>query len=108
MSNPIYEKHFSNCCICCPYDDSYFRFVPVCPVKTDFGSGTWDGAPIGIPYVALCGNQQKITVNFTDYRDERLKANFDINSYSSRNQIILKAMKKCGLMLADIGRNMYI
>ena len=210
------------------------------PVKTDFGSGTWNGAPIGIPFVAVCGNQQKITVNFTDYGDEsdpgpyaiplnapiegngtgdahvisvdieqgilyelfnahingdhwdassgaifnlhsnqlrpetwtsadaaglpifaglvrydevakgeidhairftltsanvkpayiyparhkvsssggqyslpfgariRLKANFDISSYSSRNQIILRALKKYGLMLADIGSNMYI
>jgi hypothetical protein len=40
------------------------------PVKTDFGSGTWDGAPIGIPYVVVCGDQQKINVNFTDYGDE--------------------------------------
>lgn len=40
------------------------------PVKTDFGSGEWNGAPIGIPYVAVCGSQQKIAVNFTDYGDE--------------------------------------
>jgi len=38
----------------------------------------------------------------------RLKANFDISSYSQTNQVILKAMKKYGLMLADIGSNMYI
>ncbi len=38
----------------------------------------------------------------------KLKANFDISTFSSRNQIILKAMKKYGLMLADIGSNMYI
>jgi hypothetical protein len=210
------------------------------PVKTDFGSGTWDGAPIGIPYVVVCGDQQKINVNFTDYGDEsdpgpyaiplnapiegngtgdshvisvdmqngilyelfnahvnadhwdassgaifnlnsdqlrpetwtsadaaglpifaglirydeiakgvidhairftltssnvapayiyparhkvnssggqyslpfgariRLKANFDISSYSATNQVILAALKKYGLMLADIGSNMYI
>src|SRR3954465_1550177 len=40
------------------------------PVKTDFGSGEWDGAPIGIPFVPVCGSQQKIAVNFTDYGDE--------------------------------------
>ena len=78
------------------------------PCKNRFRSGTWDGAPIRIPYVAVCDNQQKITANFTDYEDERLKANFHINSYSSRNQTILKAMKKYGLMLADIGSNMYM
>jgi hypothetical protein len=38
----------------------------------------------------------------------KLRANFDISTFSSRNQIILKAMKKYGLMLADIGSNMYI
>jgi len=38
----------------------------------------------------------------------RLKANFNITGYSKTNKIILKAMKKYGLMLADIGSNMYI
>ncbi|PWU02739.1 MAG: hypothetical protein C5B52_04720 [Bacteroidetes bacterium] len=38
----------------------------------------------------------------------RLKANVDISSYSATNQIILKALKKYGLILADIGSNMYI
>jgi hypothetical protein len=38
----------------------------------------------------------------------RLKANFDISSYSATNQVILAALKKYGLMLADIGSNMYI
>ncbi len=31
-------------------------------VKADFGSGLWLGAPIGIPYVVVCGNQSKIEV----------------------------------------------
>lgn len=38
----------------------------------------------------------------------RLKANFNITKFSATNQIILKAMKKYGIMLADIGSNMYI
>src|SRR6185295_3144258 len=33
-------------------------------IHADFGSGTWDGAPIGIPYVVVCGSQQKYTVKF--------------------------------------------
>jgi hypothetical protein len=33
-------------------------------LKADFGSGLWDGAPIGIPYTVVCGNQQKIAVDF--------------------------------------------
>jgi hypothetical protein len=38
----------------------------------------------------------------------RLQAGFDISSYPARVQVILKAMKKYGLILADIGSNMYI
>ncbi len=38
----------------------------------------------------------------------RLKANFDISGYSPDLQVILTAMKKYGLILADIGSNMYI
>ena len=39
-------------------------------IKTDFGSGLWEAAPIGIPYLVVCGNQPKIPVTFTDYGDE--------------------------------------
>lgn len=38
----------------------------------------------------------------------RLKASFDISSYSPVNQAILKAMKQYGLVLADIGSDMFI
>lgn len=38
----------------------------------------------------------------------RLKASFDISSYSPINQAILKAMKQYGLVLADIGSDMFI
>lgn len=37
----------------------------------------------------------------------RLKANFDISGYSATNQIILTAMKKYGMILADNGSNMF-
>jgi hypothetical protein len=30
----------------------------------DFGSGTWAGFPIGIPYVIVLGAQPKVPVNF--------------------------------------------
>jgi hypothetical protein len=39
-------------------------------IKADFGSGLWEGAPIGIPYIVVCGNQSKIPINYTDYGDE--------------------------------------
>jgi hypothetical protein len=38
----------------------------------------------------------------------RLKANFDISGFSTNDQVILTALKKYGLILADIGSNMYI
>jgi hypothetical protein len=38
----------------------------------------------------------------------RLKADFDVSTYSATNRIILNAMKKYGLILADIGSDMYI
>ncbi|HTB98951.1 MAG TPA: Ig domain-containing protein [Terracidiphilus sp.] len=37
----------------------------------------------------------------------RLKANFDISSYSQTNQVILTAMKKYGMILADNGSYFY-
>ncbi len=223
-----------------PYSSQIIANFSTSSLKADFGSGTWQGAPIGIPYVVVCGDQQKINVNFTDYGDEsdagpyaipldapvegngtgdahvisvdmqngilyelfnahvnkdhwnassgaifhlnsdalrpetwtsadaaglpifaglvrydeiqkgeidhairftltssnvkpayiyparhkvsssggqyslpfgakiRLKQNFDVSTYSATNQVILKAMKKYGLILADIGSNMYV
>ena len=38
-------------------------------LKADFGSGTWDGGPIGIPYVVVPGDQPRVPVSFT-YDDE--------------------------------------
>jgi hypothetical protein len=38
----------------------------------------------------------------------RLKANFDVSSFPANDQVILNALKKYGLILADIGSNMYI
>ena len=35
----------------------------------DFGSGLWDGGPIGIPFVAVSGTQTFVSVTF-DYSDE--------------------------------------
>ena len=33
-------------------------------MHADFGSGLWNNAPIGIPYVVVCGNQSKGNVIF--------------------------------------------
>ena len=36
----------------------------------DFGSGLYEGAPIGIPYVVVDSRQPKVAIRFTDYGDE--------------------------------------
>ena len=38
-------------------------------LKADFGSGTWNGGPIGIPYTTVPGTQPRVPVSFT-YADE--------------------------------------
>jgi hypothetical protein len=38
----------------------------------------------------------------------RLKASFDISAFSASNQVILKALKKYGMIMADNGSSMYI
>jgi hypothetical protein len=38
-------------------------------LKADFGSGLWDGGPIGIPYVVVPPDQPRVPVSF-DYDDE--------------------------------------
>jgi hypothetical protein len=38
-------------------------------LKADFGSGTWNGGPIGIPYTTAPGTQARVPVSF-DYADE--------------------------------------
>jgi len=38
-------------------------------VHPDFGSGEWDGGPIGIPYNVVPGTQPKVPISF-DYADE--------------------------------------
>jgi hypothetical protein len=38
-------------------------------VHPDFGSGTWNGGPIGIPFVIVSGSQPKVNITF-EYSDE--------------------------------------
>lgn len=53
-----------------PYNTQIIAGISSPVIKADFGSGLWQGAPIGIPYIVVCGNQPKTTINFTDYGDE--------------------------------------
>jgi hypothetical protein len=47
------------------------------PVHADFGSGTYGGGPIGIPYVNVSAHQRKVRVSF-DYSDESDKGPYPI------------------------------
>ena len=50
--------------------DSYIASMGLSTgLHADFGSGLWDGAPIGIPYVAVPNGQPRVPITF-DYADE--------------------------------------
>ncbi len=40
------------------------------PLRTDFGSGLHEGAPIGIPYVVVPFRQPKVPIHFRNFGDE--------------------------------------
>ncbi len=46
-------------------------------LRNDFGSGLWNGAPIGIPYVIVGSGQKKLQVSF-EYSDESDKFGYPI------------------------------
>lgn len=53
-----------------PDSDAYVQAIgETATPHADFGAGLWDGAPIGIPYVVVGGDQIPVTVLF-DYADE--------------------------------------
>jgi hypothetical protein len=39
-------------------------------VHADFGSGTWDGGPIGIPFVSVPASQPAVAIHYTAYGSE--------------------------------------
>ena len=47
-------------------------------VHPDFGSGTWNGGPIGIPFIIVPGNQPKVNITF-DYSDESDPGSYPIS-----------------------------
>lgn len=48
---------------------AYIASIGSAGLHADFGSGLWEDAPIGIPFVVVDGNQPKVAVTF-DYNDE--------------------------------------
>jgi hypothetical protein len=47
-----------------PYSNQIIAAISSSPLKADFGSGLYNGVPIGIPFDVVCGSQPKVTVTF--------------------------------------------
>jgi hypothetical protein len=47
-----------------PYSSQIIAGFSSSSLKADFGSGLWDNAPIGIPFVVVCSGQAKVNVTF--------------------------------------------
>lgn len=67
----------------------------------DFGSGTWDGGPMGIPYNTVSGNPPKVPISF-DYADESDPGPYPIPSnpvleYSSDHHLLIVNQDDCTL-----------
>ncbi len=54
-----------------PLSDVFIAGIgPDTGLHPDFGSGLWDGGPIGIPYVTVSGAQPLVPIDFIWYGDE--------------------------------------
>jgi hypothetical protein len=46
------------------HSDAIIALIGTPSVKPDFGSGLWEGNPVGIPFILICNGQTKIPVVF--------------------------------------------
>jgi hypothetical protein len=54
-----------------PYSDALIGSIGLdTGLHPDFGAGLYNGAPIGIPYVVVAGNQARVPIAWTAYGDE--------------------------------------
>ena len=53
-----------------PYNTQIIDALKGYSIKADFGSGLWEGSPVGIPYVVVCGSQTKYSVTFRGDSDD--------------------------------------
>jgi len=51
-------------------DDYVASIGRTATLHPDFGSGTWDGGPIGIPFTTVPGSQPRVPIVFTAYGSE--------------------------------------
>lgn len=50
----------------------------------DFGSGDWDGGPIGIPYTTVMGDQPRVPIHYVEYGNESDPGPFPIPTDAPR------------------------
>ena len=67
---------------------------PSVGLHADFGSGTWNGSPIGIPITVVPGTQQKVSVSFqyaseSDLGPYPIPSNVQIEGGSDRHALIV-------------------
>jgi hypothetical protein len=60
-----------------PYSNQIIANLGAAHAWADFGSGTWNGAPIGIPFAVVCGSQAKLPVT---YRANAMDGNYSSES----------------------------
>ena len=70
-------------------------------LHADFGSGTWEGSPIGIPYNVVTAKQKKVRVSF-EYADESDKGPYPIPAHpkiegGSDHHILIVDKEACRL-----------
>src|SRR2546428_667617 len=105
-------------------------------LHADFGSGLYQGRPIGIPYEVVNRHTPRVPFRF-QYAGEqprrasvypartsastspdpdlpamgqrlRLKASFDPSGFPPQSRVVLEALKRYGMIVADNGSNWYI
>ena len=69
-ANNIWNRNISTLPVH-PLSSNYINSIGLnSPVHADFGSGLWEGAPIGIPFVWVTEGQPPVSVFFTEYPKE--------------------------------------
>jgi hypothetical protein len=68
--------------------DDIISLIGPASLKADFGSGLWEGAPIGIPFILVCNSQAAIPLIF---RGNSYDANYGDESYPGPYPIPLTA-----------------
>jgi hypothetical protein len=103
-------------------------------LKADFGSGLWEGGPIGIPYQEVRRGRIRHALRITVSQSRRafafparhfassdadpalprmgerlrLKASTDVSALPRQARVVARAMKEYGLIVADNGSDWYV